>query len=511
MSEIKNPSYDPLDISKFSLTDLPPKKATKAEKWMKYLGLVVGVLVFLAIYFMPTPEGLTLSGQTILALFAGSLILWITEPIPLYYTSFIVMVLLVLLDGWDEHRVMAVLGNEVSWLNLNSFILSAGLLQSGIAKRAAIYMISKFGHTYLGVLGSFLFMNLVLAAMVPSTVARAAILLPMMMMASAIYGSTQKNPNNFAKILFLQNLHAVNGWTSAFLTGANAHILAVVLIVSMTGEQVYYSDWFIAAFPVALVAFAIDWFLGGMIFKLKPEEKVPQLEGGMARLKEERQKLGPVTLDEKKALAFFVIILFFWSTDRLHLPVMGFQISAVMTAFIGAILMLTPKIGLIDWQKTNIPWHLLIFSAGAYACGFGLNDTRAAQWAVQSLFEIIGLAPGINFWVVYVIVIFFNMFSHLFFTSTAMRVLIFIPFVITMAKTLGFAPLSLALPATFTILWVIGLPISGKPNVLLYSAGQFSAIDCMIYGLIMTFIVSILLVIAGFTWFSYLEITPAFW
>ncbi len=508
MSEVTTRKYDPLDISKFSLTDLPKKKATNAEKWMKYLGLPLGIIVFLAIYYMPTPDGLSLSGQTILALFAGSLVLWVTEPIPLYYTSFIVMVLLVLLDGWNEHEVMAVLGNEVSWLNLNSFILSAGLLQSGIAKRAALYMISKFGHTYFGVLGSFLFMNLVLAAMVPSTVARAAILLPMMMMAAAIYGSTREKPNNFAKILFLQNLHAVNGWTSAFLTGANAHILAVVLIVSMTGEPVYYSDWFIAAFPVAVVAFAIDWYLGGMLFKLKPEEKVPQLEGGMDRLKEETAKLGPMTLNEKKALGFFIVVLLLWSTDRLHLPVLGFQISAVMTAFIGAILMLTPKIGLIDWSKTNIPWNLLLFSAGAYACGFGLNDTRAAQWAVQSLFEYVGLKPGVNFWVVYVVVIFFNMFSHLFFTSTAMRVLIFIPFVITMAKTLGFAPLSLALPATFTILWVIGLPISGKPNVLLYSAGQFSAIDCVKYGLIMTFIVSCLLVIAGFTWFSFLGITP---
>ena len=38
MSQVKAAKYDPLDISKFNLSDLPPKLATPAEKWMKYRG-----------------------------------------------------------------------------------------------------------------------------------------------------------------------------------------------------------------------------------------------------------------------------------------------------------------------------------------------------------------------------------------------------------------------------------------------------------------------------------------
>ncbi len=375
----------------------------------------------------------------------------------------------------------------------------------------ALAIISKFGHTYLGVLGSFLFLNFVLAAMVPSTVARAAILLPMMMMSAAIYGSTREKPNNFAKILFIQNVHAVNGMTSCYLTGAPAHILAVVLIMSMTGEPVFYSDWFIASAPIAITVFLIDWHLGSRLFKLRSEEKTPQLEGGMERLKQEKEKLGPLSLMEKKAIGIFLLVLCFWATDRYHLPMFGFQVTPVITAFIGAILMLTPRIGIIDWSQANIPWHLFLFSAGAYACGFGLNETRADQWAVQTFFEFIGLQPGINFWVVYAVVIFVTLFSHVFFTTTAMRVLIFVPFLITLAKTLGYSPIALALPATFTILYCISLPISGKPNVLLYSAGTFTTVECAKYGLIMTFIIGLIFLLAGFTWFSFLGITPSIW
>jgi len=201
-----------------------------------------------------------------------------------------------------------------------------------------------------------------------------------------------------------------------------------------------------------------------------------------------------------------VIVL--WVTDKLHLNLFGFEISAVMAAFIGAVIALFPKIGLLKWNEADIPWHLMLFSCGAYAGGLALNDTGAARWLVGSLFEQMNIQPGVNFWVVYSVVIAINMFSHLFFTSKTMRTLIFIPFVIAIAQTLGYDPVWLALPAAFTIDWVIGLPINAKPNVILFSTGQYSVLDNLKYGLIMTTIGTILLIIAGLTWFRVVGITP---
>jgi di/tricarboxylate transporter len=100
------------------------------------------------------------------------------------------------------------------------------------------------------------------------------------------------------------------------------------------------------------------------------------------------------------------------------------------------------------------------------------------------------------------------MFSHIFFTSKTMRTLIFIPFVIAIAQTLGFHPLALALPAAFTIDWVITLPINAKPNVIQFSTGQYSVLDSLKYGLVMTAVGTLLLIVAGFTWFRLLGITP---
>jgi solute carrier family 13 (sodium-dependent dicarboxylate transporter), member 2/3/5 len=109
---------------------------------------------------------------------------------------------------------------------------------------------------------------------------------------------------------------------------------------------------------------------------------------------------------------------------------------------------------------------------------------------------------------VYIIVISLMMYSHLVFTSKTMRTIILIPFIIALAQQLGFNPIALALPAAFTIDWVIGLPISAKPNVILFTTGQYSVLDNLKIGFVIATIGIVLLTIAGFTWFHFLGLTP---
>jgi sodium-dependent dicarboxylate transporter 2/3/5 len=66
------------------------------------------------------------------------------------------------------------------------------------------------------------------------------------------------------------------------------------------------------------------------------------------------------------------------------------------------------------------------------------------------------------------------MYSHLLTTSKTVRTMIMIPIIITLTRSLGWDPISFALPAALCIDWVVGLPISGKPNVILFSTNQYS-------------------------------------
>lgn len=500
---------DLLDLSRHRLSNVAERVPSRSERWLKYLGFPLGILAFLALYYLDRPAGLSGAGQTVIACFALALVWWVTEPIPTHLTSLALMALLIFTGSWAEDDVLGVLGYSVIWLNVLAFVLSSMLVKTQLAKRMALAMIVRWGGSSGRILLAFFALNLVLAAFIPATAARAAMMLPILLAVAGIYGAASGAPNNFGRNLSLQNLQAIDFGSSAFMTGSNANLIAVAFIMSMAGERVYYTDWLFASLPVVVVAMLVSWYIGPRwIFKVPPEQTRPVADGGLEVLRDRLRAMGPVSGAEKRAMAIFGLVILLWVTDKLHLRWFGFEVTAVMAAFVGALIALSPRIGLLKWNEADIPWHLMIFSCGAYAGGLALNDTGAARWLVGSLFTQLNIGPGVGFWPVYCVVIAINMFSHIFFTSKTMRTLIFIPFVIATAQTLGFDPLWLALPAAFTIDWVITLPINAKPNVILYGAGHYSMLDSLKYGLVMTAVGTILLIVAGFTWFRVLGVTP---
>ncbi len=500
---------DLLDLEKYKLSKVVSRASTPGERWMKYLGFPAGVLAFLALYFMPTPPGLTASGQSVLASFAMALIWWITEPFPTYVTSLCLMVSLVFLDGWDSGSVLGVLGMDVIWLNVLAFILSSILLKTNLAKRAALNLLVRFGHSALPTLLAFVILQLALAPLIPATAARAIMTLPLMLVVAAIYGSSAEKPTSFGKNLFLQNLLGINVFSSGFMTGSTANLIAIAFIFSMGGTKVYYTDWMFANLPVVLVTMLLAWVIGPyLLFRLKPSDRRPLIQGGIEALASNLKAMGSMSRMEKRGALIFGLVVFLWVTDRFHMGWFGFEINPVFAAMVGVILTFMPKVGLLSWNDADIPWHLMIFSSGAYAGGLALESSGAARFLIEKVFAALNFSGKANFWVVYVVVIAVMAYSHLFFTSKTMRTIILIPFIIATAQQLGFTPLSLALPAAFTIDWVVGLPISAKPNVILFTTGQYSVLDNAKYGIIVTTIGVIVLAIAGFTWFRLLGITP---
>jgi anion transporter len=500
---------DALDIEAHRLSIVVERPSGPIERWLKRVGLPLGIATFAALLLMPTPAGLSPQGQAALASFALALIWWIGEPVPTYVTSLVLMVLLVFTGAWSETQVLGVLGLDVIWLNVMAFILSAILIKTHLAKRLALVLLVRFGHRAGTTLLAMLVVQLALAPLIPATAARAVMTLPLLLVIAAIYQSTAQAPTNFGRNLFLQNLFGINIFSSGFMTGSTANLMAVGFLLTLGGTRVYYTDWMFANLPVALAGMAIAWWIGPhLLMRIPAEQAAPRLTGGIDALRAQLARMGPMSFAEKKGLAIFGLVVGLWVTDRFHVAWFGFGISAVMAAMIGGILALSPRIGLLTWNDTDIPWHLLIFSAGAYAGGLALDASGAAKWAIQGLFDALHLSSRLNFWTVYVVVIAMNMYAHFVFTSKTMRTVIMIPMVIAIAQQLGYSPLSLGLPAAFTIDWVIGLPISAKPNLILFTTGQYSVLDQLKYSVVMTTIGIVLLVVAGLTWFRVLGITP---
>jgi solute carrier family 13 (sodium-dependent dicarboxylate transporter), member 2/3/5 len=520
--------HDVLDMNNYRIEKLPKVHKSGIEKWMALLGAPIAAIVFIVIYyfsdysFLDFIDHAALKGDALerfralgadkflrinyamLAIFVTAIILWVTEAIPNYLTSFFVIIAMVLTGVTTEKNAYAQLGHPVMWLNILSFILASMLVSTKVAKRFALWFVIRFGKNAIGIFFSFIVINLVLSIFISATTAKATILLPIFMVVAAIFGATPEHRNNFGRNIVLQNLFQINLGASGFITGSGANLLAGSMIAGAMGWSLFsFQDWFIAAFPLAITLILIGWFVGTkLLFPMKKEEQIPQIEGGIERLKKEYSLLGKMSLNEFKSIAIFVIVVALWATDKQH------GISQTAVAFMGAFVALLPGIGVVKWNEVDIPWHLLLFSAGAYTLGAGLEATNLASTIVDALFSHFGITAATPFWMLFCGLTFAMIFSAIFFESKTMRALIFVPIAIGIAQKFKVPVLSLALPVALLIEHVYVLPFNSKPAALLYTTGHYSWSDTFKFGFIMMIISWLSLILYGETYLRFLGYTP---
>lgn len=346
--------------------------------------------------------------------------------------------------------------------------------------------------------------NFLIAFVVPSTTARAVMLLPIVMLIMEVYevNNATKSGENFAKLLALQGIQANNLSTGAIVTATSSQILAISFIKDLAGTDISWTQWFLASAPITIAALVASFFIGKLLFPIKKQDADPSK---MVTLENEYKSLGKMSSTEKRALVIFLITIFLWATDEWHLQMFGFQISLVTVAIISAAIFLMPHIGVLDWKEAKIPWNLMIFSCGAYAGGLALNDTGMASWALKSIFDGLGV-ENMSFFMLYSIIIVIASFSHFVFTSKTVRTIILIPTIISIAKVTGFDPVALALPAAFMICDTITLPPHSKVNLTYYTTGKFTVLEELLYGVLTLVAKCAIMIVASFTWFKIIGI-----
>ncbi|MBR4774932.1 MAG: DASS family sodium-coupled anion symporter [Bacteroidales bacterium] len=537
MAEEKKPAvFDPLDMNNYKVEKLPKMQKSKLEVWMARLGGPLALIAFVWICWfshigfidnlgLMKPfelsnvlaekakarldilgiDGFVRANYAMLGIFVASLILWITEAIPNYLTSLVLILGVVLFNVTSQETALHQLGHPVMWLNILSFVLASMLVKTRFAKRLALAFVIKFGKSAKGVLWSFLLINLVLSMFISATTVKATIMLPIFMVICAIYGASNGTRNNFGRNLVIQNLFQVNIGANAFYTGSGAHLLAISLIAGFLGSCDFgYSDWLIAVGPMSVIILVVGLLLGMYVFfPMKKEEQVPQIEGGLDRLREELKAMGKMSVQEWKAVGIFLVVLFLWITKgTFH------NIDETIVALIGAVLALIPGIGVVKWNDVDIPWHLMLFSAGAYVLGSGLNATGLPNTMVNAAFNSLGIGDGTPYWVLYVILTFLMMYSGLVFQSKTIRTMVFVPIALGVEQRFGFPPMSLALPVSMLIEHCYVLPFNSKPAALLYTTNQYSMTDAFKYGITMMTFSWLLILLFGETLLKWLHITP---
>ncbi len=470
----------------------------KNKKSLAWVGIPLSVAVFLLIYLMPRPEGLTTVSQAALAMFSAALILWVAKPIPIYQTSILAILLLPMLGIVKKQSVaFGTLGFDIIWLMVAAFVLTSAMSTSNLGKRIALILVTRFGKTPTKMLAILVVVNFVLAFFVPSTTARASLIMPIALVLLEVYRAIP-GESKFGKLMMLQGVQNNAFATSVVMTATAAQVLALGFINQQTNASIGYMDWLLGSFPQAVLTAGIAFIIGLKMYDFKGELGNSS-EKASALLQKQLDDLGAMSVQEKKTTVIFLLTLFLWATGDYQKALLGVSISTEQTAVLSMLLCFLPRIGVLTWKDANIKWDLMLFSAGAYAVGNALNDSGGASWAISRLIEAVGL-DKMSHGFVAISLIFISVFSHLIFTSKTVRTTILIPAVIALASQLGMNPVSLALACAFSISCTITLPPHSKVNTLYFGTGYFEVRDEFIFGLISCFFCAVAISLVYFFW-----------
>ena len=475
-------------------------------------GLAAGLVALAVVMALPTPHGLPYAGQIMLGMLLFSVILWMTEAVDYAISAVLITALMAFLLGLAPNPAKpdAVLGTSAALgLALGGFantalalvaaatFLSAGMTVTGLDKRIALFVLSKVGaRTSRVVIGAIL-VGVVLAFLVPSTTARVACIVPIMMGIILAFGVDKRS--RFAGLLMITTAQAASIWNVGIKTAAAQNMVAIGFIEKTLKGTITYPEWLVAAAPWAILMSVVLYFV--MMKLLPPEtEEVP---GGGEAIRKALAELGPVKASEWRLLAISAALLFLWSTEKiLH----DFDTSTTTVAAIGV--MFLPYVGVMGWKQAQprIPWGTIVLFGVGISLGTALLQTKAAGWLANVIVQNLGLAESPAFAILALLSLFLIV-VHLGFASATALASAMIPIMIGVlqaVKTPGLNLIGMTMLLQFVVSFGFILPVNAPQNMVAYGTETFSVKDFVKTGLALTVAGYALVLLLGATYWSWM-------
>jgi len=239
------------------------------------------------------------------------------------------------------------------------------------------------------------------------------------------------------------------------------------------GIDVSFMQWISMGVMYTIVMSIVMSFLLPMLFK--PE--VDDLSEAVGLLKQDLQKHGAMTNQQKLVAAVMALVVFLWITDKsLVNQLFGFSLGLGGIAVTGAVLYML--FGLTSWKdyEDKVSWGVIVLYAGCISLGTVFKVTGASSWFADQIMMLVS-PLGLNSGVELVILMCFigAVLTNL--MSAGATVAVIGPVVLDMAVSSGTNPVlvgvGLAIATSMAYWLVIGTPASS----IVYASGQLESKD----------------------------------
>lgn len=352
----------------------------------KYMSWIIPILVGLIIWFVPVPEGLKPQAWHLFAIFAGTILGFILQPLPIGAVSVISIVVASVTHTLKISEGLAGFGNSSIWLIVAAFLFSRGFIKTGLGKRIAYTLIKAVGSNSLKLSYALVISDFILSPATPSNTARAGgVIFPITRSLASAFGSEPGDTARKIGAFLIQSIYQGNTITSAmFMTSMAGNTLIASLIAQSFGTTVTWGDWAIAGIVPGIIALIV---MPLVLYKIFPP-KLKDTHEVQAHIAEELKGLGAMSFAEKVMLGVFILSLVLWATGQLT----GLDATTVALLGVG-ILLVTRVLVWSDVTEEKGGWDTLIWMGTMIALAGQLNKLGFIKWFA----DIVGAeVSGVN-------------------------------------------------------------------------------------------------------------------
>ncbi len=439
--------------------------------WIALLASLAALAVYLAL-----PQSCPEAARRTAAVFILAAFFWAFEIIPLFATSFVVILLLIFslskpggILGMDENGYqifLLPLSNPVIMLFLGGFVLAKIMQKYAVDRVLVTRLLRFFGDKPYFILLGFILTTGFLSLWMSHTASTALMLAIIMPVVSRL-----EEDDAFKKALVLSIPFAANIGGIGTPVGTPPNAIAIGILAE-EGIRIRFLSWMMMAIPLALVLLLIASVILYFMFPAKHKKLLISF-GSEETLKPHA----------KGAIAIAVLTIVLWLTSTWH----KIPESVVSLLSVG----LFAGLGFLKREDINsIHWDILILMWGGLALGRAMEVSELGKWIVGlPFFDTQGFALVATFCLLTVLVSFFI-------SNTATANLI-VPLAMSIP---GANKLLLAVIVALSCSFDMILPISTPSNALAFSTNAISVKDMLKSGILIV-LIAVFFILAGYNFF----------
>jgi sodium-dependent dicarboxylate transporter 2/3/5 len=398
--------------------------------------------------------------------------------------------------------VTASYGNHLIYLFMGGFLIAMAIERWNLHVRIALHTIRLVGVTPSRVLLGFMLATAFLSAWISNT----ATAMLMVTIGIAVlrqlspHGSDCEQPlppSDFGIALMLGIAYAASIGGIATLIGTPPNAILAGVVEKQYGYSIGFAEWMLFAAPMAMLMLLLAWwFLTRVVFR---QVMAAGLSGGREVIRQQLHQLGPMSPQEKRVLAVFVLVVVLWLVRGLltDIPALSLITDSSIAIFGALLLFVIPadiKKGqfLLDWKTAvRIPWDIIILFGGGFALAGGFAASGLTEWLGQQLTLLHGANLVVLVFALVLLVIFLTEV-----TSNTATASLLLPVMAGFAIAASIDPLTLMAGAALAASFAFMLPVATPPNAIVFASRQVSIPQMAKVGIWLNLIGSVL--ITGF-------------